>query len=351
MMPRRSASVAILLATCSCTSNATSWGRRQIIRSAYIKKNTSSQNCLKNEKECSSPTPLESVTTFNNYDSRAIFDIRGGSSYGDDYNDGYGNYRDDGDGENYNGRGSSKNNDDYGRGSTNDYNSRNDSFNDGDKGYSPSSASSGRDRYADDDYGRGSGVGGNGYYDDEGRYHEDYDDRGRGPPRRSSKTKTMLPAALTGSNRKLGIIFLSSGAAFTALGITLFFNKALMRLGNLLFVIGIPLMIGPGRTVGYFLQPQKARATGCLAVGILLVFVGHPVIGILLEIFGLLNLFGNMFPLVMMMAKNMPVLGGLFKGNSGGGGGSGGKRRDDRDDRYYEDDGYERESYRHEERY
>lgn len=123
-----------------------------------------------------------------------------------------------------------------------------------------------------------------------------------------------------------------------------------MRLGNLLFVAGVPLMIGPGRTVGYFLQPKKARATGCLGVGIFLVLVGHPVIGILLEVFGLLNLFGNMFPLVRMMAKNMPVVGGLFKGNGGSGGiigGGNGKRRESRyedDDRYYEDGrSYERD--------
>ena len=71
--------------------------------------------------------------------------------------------------------------------------------------------------------------------------------------------------------------------------------------------------------MGYFLQPKKARATGCLVCGILLVMVGHPVIGIFLEIFRLLNLFGNMFPLVMMMAKNFPVVGGLFGSDSGNG--------------------------------
>lgn len=123
-----------------------------------------------------------------------------------------------------------------------------------------------------------------------------------------------------------------------------------MRLGNLLFVVGVPLMIGPGRTVGYFLQPKKARATGCLGVGILLVLVGHPVIGILLEIFGLLNLFGNMFPLVKMMAKNMPVVGNLFNGN-GSSGGSSSKKRERYDDRYYEGDRSERDEYRRDESY
>ena len=103
--------------------------------------------------------------------------------------------------------------------------------------------------------------------------------------------------------------------------------------------------------MGYFLQPKKARATGCLACGILLVLVGHPVIGILLEVFGLLNLFGNMFPLVMMMAKNLPVVGSLFSGNkSSSSGGTSrsdenpdrGYRYDERRDRDYEGYDYER---------
>ena len=98
-------------------------------------------------------------------------------------------------------------------------------------------------------------------------------------------------------------------------------------------------------------------STGCLGCGIFLVFVGHPVLGILLEVFGLLNLFGNMFPLVMMMARNVPVLGGLFSGsNSNGGGGSRRERRrresdyDDRyryDDRYNDDERYREDDYRY----
>jgi len=173
--------------------------------------------------------------------------------------------------------------------------------------------------------------------------------RSNGRRRRSSSSsssglsKPKLPSALTGSNRKLGIIFLSSGAVLTVLGITLFFNKTLMRLGNLLFVAGVPLMIGTGRTVGYFLQPKKARATGCLGFGVFLVFVGHPVLGILLEVFGLLNLFGNMFPLVMMMARNVPVLGGLFSGSDKNGSSGRKERRrreSDYDDGYYDDTRY-----------
>jgi hypothetical protein len=117
------------------------------------------------------------------------------------------------------------------------------------------------------------------------------------------------------------------------LGVSLFFNKSLMRLGNLLFIAGVPMTIGPGRTAGYFFQPKKSRATACLALGIFLVFIGSPVFGIILEVFGLLNLFGNMFPMVMIVLKQMPVVGTLFKGGSS-------KKSSAQRDRYDEDDRY-----------
>jgi hypothetical protein len=116
------------------------------------------------------------------------------------------------------------------------------------------------------------------------------------------------------------------------LGVSLFFNKSLMRLGNLLFIAGVPMTIGPGRTAGYFFQPKKSRATACLALGIFLVFIGSPVFGIILEVFGLLNLFGNMFPMLMIVLKQMPVVGTLFKGGS--------KNSSSRRDRHDEDDRY-----------
>ena len=114
-----------------------------------------------------------------------------------------------------------------------------------------------------------------------------------------------------------------------------------MRLGNLLFIGGVPMTIGPGRTVGYFLQPRKSRATACLALGIFLVFIGSPVFGIILEIFGLLNLFGNMFPLLMVVMKQMPVVGTLF----GGGGGNRRPRDNGREKDRYEDSYSNKDSY------
>jgi hypothetical protein len=148
----------------------------------------------------------------------------------------------------------------------------------------------------------------------------------------------LLPSILQTGDKRVGLILLGAGTVVTMLGMSLFFNKTLMRLGNLLVIAGVPVTLGPSRVAGYFIQPQKARATACLALGIFLVLIGWPVFGIALEVFGLLNLFGNLFPVVLAVAKQMPVVGTIL--NAGGGR----SRSDDyrstqrRRDRYYEDE-------------
>ena len=337
----------LLLVAIICISWKSTTGYRHTttIKSAVVSQSNKSSSTKKGDDIIIKQKLLQTRDTVVDCNAYNLLSLvaRGGASSSSSYNDDDGYY-----------------NNDRGYDYESNNNSRGASSYDGrdDYGY-------GGSYYEDERGGNSNNINGNnsGWYDDEGRYHDDdYDDRGS-RRRRSSATgisKPKLPSALTGSNRKLGILFLSSGAIFTILGITLFFNKTLMRLGNLLFVAGVPLMIGTGRTVGYFLQPKKARATGCLGCGIFLVFVGHPVLGILLEVFGLLNLFGNMFPLLMMMARNVPVLGGLFSGSSNNNGGGGGSRRgerrrresdyDDRyryDDRYNVDERYREDDYRY----
>lgn len=204
-----------------------------------------------------------------------------------------------------------------------------DDYNYDDRGYN---------RNNDDHY---SNQYGNDYYQDDYYPSHDrgssYDDREEGS--RFGPPSFSMPDIIRTGNKKIGLPVLAIGGALTILGASLFFNKTLMRLGNLFFVAGVPLTIGPGRTAGYFFQPKKARATSCLAAGVILVFVGWPIFGIILEVFGLLNLFGNMFPMALMIMKQMPVIGPLLKGNVG-------KNNNNNDrysgarDRYDDSDGY-----------
>lgn len=188
---------------------------------------------------------------------------------------------------------------------------------------------------------------GGSFDDDDERYREDdygynqYDDSysrnksGKSSSSSSPGLSRAMPRVFRKGNKKYGMMMLGSGTALTALGMTMFFNKGLMRLGNLLFVGGVPMFIGATTTMKYFLNPAKARATGCVVAGVFLVFVGWPILGILMELFGLLNLFGNMFPLAMYFVRSLPFFGNLFPKNDNGRPKS--KRRD-----YDDYDPYER---------
>ena len=126
-------------------------------------------------------------------------------------------------------------------------------------------------------------------------------------------------------NRKIGIGLTLFGLLFTILGILMFFDRALLAMGNvglrlllhnrnplspfrasrafasppqsqLLFLSGIMLIIGPTKTYGFFFQKRKAKGTACFLGGIALVLYGWAMVGIVLEGWGFLNLFKDFFP-------------------------------------------------------
>ena len=68
-------------------------------------------------------------------------------------------------------------------------------------------------------------------------------------------------------------------------------------------------------------------------------FVGWPISGIALEIFGILNLFGNMFPMFWAIVKNFPIVSSFTNNNTGTGSKRPSYYETDRD-RGYGDDRY-----------
>lgn len=91
---------------------------------------------------------------------------------------------------------------------------------------------------------------------------------------------------------EIGAGLVSFGTFFIFVGILLFFDAALLALGNVLFTAGIALLIGPQKTFYFFARKQKIRGTICFFAGMLLVFCKWAVIGMAVEAFGFLNLFG-----------------------------------------------------------
>lgn len=109
--------------------------------------------------------------------------------------------------------------------------------------------------------------------------------------------------------QKIGVALTTFGGLFMLLGVALFFDGALLALGNILFISGLTLIIGPQKTFYFFARKQKMRGTACFFGGVLLVFIKWPFVGMLVEMFGFLNLFGDFFPVVTTFLRQLPVIG------------------------------------------
>lgn len=101
----------------------------------------------------------------------------------------------------------------------------------------------------------------------------------------------------------------SFGVLFMLLGVILFFDKGLLAIGNILFLAGLLLVIGLSKTYLFFARSQKWLGTLTFFGGILLVFIGWPLIGMGVEMFGFINLFGDFFPVVVSFLKKLPIIG------------------------------------------
>mmetsp|Transcript_12756 Transcript_12756/g.16765 ORF Transcript_12756/g.16765 Transcript_12756/m.16765 type:complete len:139 (+) Transcript_12756:102-518(+) len=110
-------------------------------------------------------------------------------------------------------------------------------------------------------------------------------------------------------NRKIGTGLLVLGFIFLFFGVILFFDSGLLAIGDLLFLSGIAMTIGLSYTVRFFARKDRIRGTVVFFAGIVLVFVGWAKIGMILQIFGFINLFGQFFPIVVQTMRATPVIG------------------------------------------
>ncbi len=78
---------------------------------------------------------------------------------------------------------------------------------------------------------------------------------------------------------------------------------------KILFLLGLTLIIGPQKTAVFFARRQKWKGTAGFVTGIVLILLRWPLIGFLIELYGILILFGDFFATIGGFAGNIPVVG------------------------------------------
>merc|ERR1712113_653675 len=115
--------------------------------------------------------------------------------------------------------------------------------------------------------------------------------------------------------QKIGLGLVGFGSLFLTIGIFMFLDRVLLALGNILFLTGLCLLIGVGRTLNFFWQPhnpQKMKGTLAFFGGIMIVLIGWPLIGMLVEFYGFFVLFSGFLPVIISFVRRIPVIGSLL---------------------------------------
>ncbi|CAO1419067.1 unnamed protein product [Diamesa hyperborea] len=112
--------------------------------------------------------------------------------------------------------------------------------------------------------------------------------------------------------QKIGVGLAGFGVAFLFLGILLIFDRGLLAIGNILFICGLACIIGLARTKNFFFQKHKAKGSVAFFGGIIIVLVGYPLIGMVVESYGFISLFAGFIPVTIQFIRRVPVLGNLL---------------------------------------
>uniref|UniRef100_A0A1B6DV41 Vesicle transport protein GOT1B n=1 Tax=Clastoptera arizonana TaxID=38151 RepID=A0A1B6DV41_9HEMI len=109
--------------------------------------------------------------------------------------------------------------------------------------------------------------------------------------------------------QKIGVGLAGFGIFFLFMGVLLLFDKGLLAIGNILFIAGLASVIGLERTFRFFFQRHKVKASVAFFGGIIVVLIGWPIIGMILETYGFVLLFSGFFPVAINFLRRVPVLG------------------------------------------
>ncbi|ODA76277.1 hypothetical protein RJ55_08122 [Drechmeria coniospora] len=109
--------------------------------------------------------------------------------------------------------------------------------------------------------------------------------------------------------QKIGVVFCSGGGLFLVGGVMLFFDRAMLAMGNILFLIGLTIIIGPQKTLFFFARKQKAKGTAAFFAGLALILMRWTLIGFFIELYGIFVLFGDFLGTIAGFARGIPGIG------------------------------------------
>ena len=78
---------------------------------------------------------------------------------------------------------------------------------------------------------------------------------------------------------------------------------------QILFLIGLTIIIGLQKTLIFFARRQKLKGTAAFIAGIALILLKWAFVGFVVELYGIFVLFGDFLSTIAGFANNIPMIG------------------------------------------
>jgi hypothetical protein len=86
------------------------------------------------------------------------------------------------------------------------------------------------------------------------------------------------------------------------------FHAGLIALGNIMFLVGIPLTIGVPDTIKFFAMRKRRVGSVSFLGGTFLILIGWTLVGLIVQGYGFWRLFATFIPTVLQYARKVPYL-------------------------------------------
>ena len=117
-------------------------------------------------------------------------------------------------------------------------------------------------------------------------------------------------------NKKIGIGLILIGLVFYFLGMLFMLDRGFLAIGNLAFIMGLVILVGPANTVGFFMRKNKMVGSACFFIGFVMIVIGwfgFTFFGFMMQLYGLFLLFRDFIKTIFKTMENMPVIGPVIR--------------------------------------
>ena len=116
--------------------------------------------------------------------------------------------------------------------------------------------------------------------------------------------------------KKTDIVIIGSGmagisAALYGIGILLLFDRALLILGNILFLIGLYILVGFQETIMFF--GRRIKGTIALIAGLVFIGIRFKILGTLFQLYGVYDFFKKKILDLLGYFEFVPIIGPYIK--------------------------------------